>query len=242
MKRQRLITSAFLLSRGFVIANAPPTIRDQLGISQTLDDYAFAVDMKQWADLSNVFAPNIIADYGVLGKFSGLENLRNGLENVFSLVDTHHALSSRKLTVSPAKWSQMEQKYELKAAQAITYFTSQQFGTGLKEGESVTLVGRYEDELVQLASVISSSGTTASDNRKRHDLGTQESGGGPSQADHYWDWIFGGAGVGELDSQPTANGNEEPTAWRIRSRKVILMVSSDINEAVRKCLTCYRAR
>jgi hypothetical protein len=95
------------------------------------------------------------------------------------------------------------------------------------QAESLTLVGRYEDDLIHLSTAPLSSKVSHPGPQQRDSLNIQRNADAPDRADHFWDWIFGGSRV-EQTMTHALDIEEMATVWKIRSRKVVLMVSDGI--------------
>lgn len=64
-------------------------------ILQLLNRYGVAVDSKRWDVFEQIFAPDVIADYGEPVLFEGLEAFKRGAEDAWGLFDaSQHSMSN----------------------------------------------------------------------------------------------------------------------------------------------------
>ncbi|KAG6903134.1 hypothetical protein C0995_004681 [Termitomyces sp. Mi166 len=116
----------------------PSSASSVLAIKDTINHYPLAIDSKNFSALSNIFTVDAIANYSPpLGVLSGLETIQNVLQSSLAPVTSQHGLSTQTVTL----FSNTE-------ANTTTYFTAQQFGMGIWEGQLFTSYGRYEDHLI----------------------------------------------------------------------------------------------
>ena len=149
----------------------PAHLSTWVQIHQTLHTYPLAIDGKDSALFSQVFAPNAVANYtGPLANLTGLNAIVTGLQaSVANLLSQHH-LGTTVINVHEDKKSVkrdagfdgevLDERDGLYAvgqdgattANSSVYFTANLFGTGKKypANAHVYLYGRYEDDLVKL--------------------------------------------------------------------------------------------
>lgn len=124
-------------------------------IHQTLHTYPLAIDGKDFALLSSVFAPNAFANYtGPLSNLTGLAAIESGLAASVASVNSQHLLGTTVIDIhggnetGDAGYGAGEGKPT--TANSTTYFQATLFGKPYATGELVTLYGYYADELVKL--------------------------------------------------------------------------------------------
>ncbi|OCL00634.1 uncharacterized protein K441DRAFT_651620 [Cenococcum geophilum 1.58] len=117
-----------------------PNSLDHIAIQNTLARYCIALDDKDFAALSDVFVADCDAHYPIPGgDLKGVTAVQNAIQARLKPVTSQHALTTQTITISEDGMT----------ASAVTYFTGVHFGTGVKEGQSVTAYGKYLDELVR---------------------------------------------------------------------------------------------
>lgn len=107
-------------------------------IHQTLHTYPLAIDTKDFALLSSVFAPTATANYtGYLSNLNGLAAIQTGLAGSVAKIDTQHLLGTTVISIKNCT-----------SANSTTYFQASLFGKRLYEGAVLYLYGLYADELM----------------------------------------------------------------------------------------------
>jgi hypothetical protein len=104
-------------------------------IRNTLAHYPLAIDGKNFAALSLVFAPNAVANYSTpLNILTPLSVIETGLESSLAPVTTQHSFGTQVIDLLS----------ETKAF-SLTYYTATHFGKGVFEGEILVAYGQYQD-------------------------------------------------------------------------------------------------
>ena len=107
-------------------------------IHQTIHTYPRAIDSKDFALFSEVFAPNAFANYtGDLSSLNGLSAIRKGLAASVANVDSQHLLGTTVIDIHSDRTS----------ANSTTYFQASLFGKPYTIGSVVYLYGYYADTL-----------------------------------------------------------------------------------------------
>lgn len=113
---------------------------DHIAIQNTLARYCIALDDKDFAALSDVFVADCDTHYPFPGgDLKGITAVQNAIQARLKPVTTQHALTTQTITISEDGIT----------ASAVAYFTAVHFGTGAKEGQSLTAYGKYLDKLVR---------------------------------------------------------------------------------------------
>lgn len=105
-------------------------------IRTTLALYPLAIDGKDFASLSSIFAPDAIANYSApLNVLTPLQSIQDTLSASLACVSTQHSLGTQVIDVlSPLE------------ARSVTYFTASHFGRSAKmAGQVATAHGQYQD-------------------------------------------------------------------------------------------------
>ncbi|BCS18730.1 nuclear transport factor 2 family protein [Aspergillus puulaauensis] len=105
-------------------------------IRTTLALYPLAIDGKDFASLSSIFAPDAIANYSApLNVLTPLQSIQDTLSASLACVATQHSLGTQIIDVlSPLE------------ARSVTYFTASHFGRSAKmAGQVATAHGQYQD-------------------------------------------------------------------------------------------------
>lgn len=115
-----------------------PLIQDASAIDSiknTLALYAFAVDGKNFAALTEVFTADVVANYSTtLGSFTQLSPLIAALGGILTCVTTQHSYGT-----------QLVQVVSLTSAYSVTYLTAVHFGKRLLSNDVATAFARYQD-------------------------------------------------------------------------------------------------
>lgn len=108
---------------------------DVEAIRTTMGHYPLAIDGKNFAALSLVFAPNAVANYTApLGVLTPLSTIEAVLEASLATVTTQHLLGTQVIDIlSPT------------TAFSVTYFQASHFGTGIYYGQIASAYGQYQD-------------------------------------------------------------------------------------------------
>ena len=110
-------------------------------IESTLTLYARAIDTKDFALLSSVFASNAFANYtGYLSNLNGLPAIQAGLETAVAKIDTQHLLGSIGIDIA--------EHGDVVVANSTTYFQASLFGKGPLVGKVLYQYGFYADDLI----------------------------------------------------------------------------------------------
>ncbi|OJJ62466.1 hypothetical protein ASPSYDRAFT_648348 [Aspergillus sydowii CBS 593.65] len=125
-----------------LLAPSSPSIRtiDTTAITEsirtTLALYPLAVDGKNFAALSSIFAADAVANYSApLNVLTPLESIQDTLSASLACVSTQHSLGTQIIDVV----SPME-------ARSVTYYTASHFGRSTKMAKQVaTAHGQYQD-------------------------------------------------------------------------------------------------
>jgi hypothetical protein len=117
----------------------PPVIEATIAIEairNTLAPYPFAIDGKDFAALSNIFAQNVVANYfAPLNILTPLSAVISVLESSLGCVTTQHSVSTQLITV-----------LSVKSAFSVTYFRAMHFGRGnTTAGPYLEAFGQYQD-------------------------------------------------------------------------------------------------
>ena len=104
-------------------------------IRNTLALYPFAVDGKNFAAFSNVFAQNAVANYSApLNVLTPLSDIISVIGSSLECVTTQHSYGTQLIDVlSPF------------SAFSVTYFRAMHFGKGATEGQALEAYGQYQD-------------------------------------------------------------------------------------------------
>ena len=95
-------------------------------IRQTLALYPLAIDGKNFAALSRVFTPDVVANYSApLNVLTGLSTVQATLEQSLMYVDTQHSYGTQVIEVLEGGCT----------AKSVTYFTANHFGKGKYYGQ-----------------------------------------------------------------------------------------------------------
>jgi SnoaL-like domain len=125
----------FDLPNAFPCSEYVPDPFDVEAIRNTLAHYPLAVDGKNFAALSLVFAPNAVANYSApLGVLTPLSTIESSLKSSLSTVTTQHAFGTQIIDI-----------LTLDTAVSVTYYTATHFGMGAYAGQIVTAYGQYQD-------------------------------------------------------------------------------------------------
>ncbi|OQO09090.1 hypothetical protein B0A48_05981 [Cryoendolithus antarcticus] len=113
---------------GLVLASSGgSTAEDYNAIQNTISTYSLAIDSKDFTRLSQVFTPDIVANYSApLNVIRGLSQVQAVLQQSLAPVTTQHALSTQVMDIHDD------------AANSTTYMTASHFGSGLYEGQAPT--------------------------------------------------------------------------------------------------------
>ncbi|KAF9891591.1 hypothetical protein FE257_003602 [Aspergillus nanangensis] len=117
----------------------PPVDTQRSGVIEairnTLALYPFAIDGKNFAALSNVFAADAVANYSApLNVLTPLSTIESVLEASTACVTTQHHFGTQLIDpLSPS------------VAESITYYTASHFGTGNQTGQVAYAYGQYQD-------------------------------------------------------------------------------------------------
>ncbi|KAL4891845.1 hypothetical protein BDV59DRAFT_59275 [Aspergillus ambiguus] len=123
-------------------AEVSPTLQDANtieAIRNTLALYPFAVDGKNFADLSNVFAEDAVANYSApLNVLTPLSTIESVLAANLACVTTQHQFGTQRIDlVSPT------------VAQSITYYRAAHFGSGNMTDQVAYAYGQYQDRWIR---------------------------------------------------------------------------------------------
>ena len=114
-------------------------------IHSVLTLYARAIDTKDFALLSSVFASDATANYtGDLSNLNGLPAIQTGLKGAVAKIDTQHLLGSISIDIIAHG--------NVVIANSTTYFQASLFGKAQLEGKVLYQYGYYADDLVLLGS------------------------------------------------------------------------------------------
>ena len=121
------------------------TFQDYLGVRNTLNLYAIALDQKKFDLLDQVFTPDAETDFTAvgIGKFTDTKSINNAISKFLLPVDTQHALTTQTIDFHETAGAQL-------TASAVTYVSAQHFGRGEMEKEYFFVYAFYEDELVKV--------------------------------------------------------------------------------------------
>jgi 3-phenylpropionate/cinnamic acid dioxygenase small subunit len=112
---------------------------DVLEIRDVIERYATAVDRRDWELVRSCFTADCVADYGRAGRWSDLETLVTGLENMHRDVGpTMHRVGNCRVDVDGD------------AARATTYLDALLM-VEHRGFDLLHVVATYEDELVRIA-------------------------------------------------------------------------------------------
>ena len=123
----------------------PVTFQDFLGVRNTLNLYAIALDQKNFHLLDQVFTPDAEADFTAVGvgKFTDTKSINKAISSFLQPVDTQHALTTQTIDFHETAGSQP-------TASAVTYVSAQHFGRGEMQNEHFFVYAFYEDELAKV--------------------------------------------------------------------------------------------
>ncbi|OJI96601.1 hypothetical protein ASPVEDRAFT_78367 [Aspergillus versicolor CBS 583.65] len=105
-------------------------------IRHALALYPLAIDGKDFAALSSIFAPDAVANYSApLNVLTPLDSIQDTLSASLACVSTQHSLGTQIIdVVSPLE------------ARSVTYFTASHFGrSGRMAAQVATAHGQYQD-------------------------------------------------------------------------------------------------
>ena len=130
------ITAKFFLSNDL-------TTWEQIHTSLTL--YARAIDTKDFALLSSVFALEARANYtSYLSNLVGLPAIQSSLQLAVAKIDSQHLLGSITIDIADDE--------EIALANSTTYFQASLFGKGNLTGKVLYQYGYYADDLLLVES------------------------------------------------------------------------------------------
>lgn len=113
-------------------------LTDRLDITDVLTRYCTALDSRQWDLLEQVFTVDARAEYGSVGSPAGLAEITEGIRGTIGDLDaTQHLIGNVAVTLAGD------------TATASCYLMSQHLRTGVPEGETYMIGGRYVDELTR---------------------------------------------------------------------------------------------
>lgn len=105
-------------------------------VNSTLNQYAFAIDRRDWPALTSLFADDSVAIFHGLGEFHGAEAIAGLIRRVISQCGaTQHLTGTVDITVDGA------------TATARSYLQAIHVGIGANEGSRYTVWGEYRDTL-----------------------------------------------------------------------------------------------
>jgi 3-phenylpropionate/cinnamic acid dioxygenase small subunit len=111
---------------------------DRQNISELLLRYATGIDRRDWPLFRTVFTDDCELDYGVIGRWKGVDEVTDFMERTHALLGhTMHRLSNMAITVDGDRGA------------ARTYLDGLMMAPDNKSG--VNAVGFYDDEIVRTA-------------------------------------------------------------------------------------------
>jgi hypothetical protein len=119
--------------------NELQVIADRIEIEDVLTRYCTALDSRRWDLLSEVFAPDGVAEFGDLGgRHEGPAAIGSFVASVLAGLDaSQHLLGNEVVRVSGDR------------AEATCYFQAQHFLVSPNGGNTYLVGGTYDDELVR---------------------------------------------------------------------------------------------
>lgn len=118
----------------------PPTTSVNVASTETIRNtlalYPFAIDGRNFDALSNVFAPDAVANYSApLNVLTPLSNIQDGLRTSLACVTTQHHFGTQLIDIASPD-----------IAQSITYYRAAHFGTAPNMTDQVVYAyGQYQD-------------------------------------------------------------------------------------------------
>ncbi|KUJ14366.1 uncharacterized protein LY89DRAFT_686845 [Mollisia scopiformis] len=108
-------------------------------IKNVLSHYCIILDTKTYSDLSKVYTSDAVADFTTigLGVLKGLPAIETAMNASLFGIPTQHGMTTSYVS-----------DISEKSANATSYYTLQQFGTGNNTGQLFTVWGKWVDELV----------------------------------------------------------------------------------------------
>lgn len=108
-------------------------------IKNVLSEYCIILDTKKYSDLSKIYTPDAVANFTTigLGVLSGLPAIEAAMNTSLFGIPTQHGMTTSYVSdISET------------GANATSYYTLQQFGTGNNTGQLFTVWGKWVDQLV----------------------------------------------------------------------------------------------
>ncbi|KAL9065785.1 MAG: hypothetical protein Q9161_008010 [Pseudevernia consocians] len=125
----------------FCVSNLASALTPWESIHQTIHTYPLAIDSKDFAMLSKVFAPDASANYtGDLSNLNGLSAIQTGLAASVANVYSQHLLGTTVIDIHSDRIT----------ANSTTYFQASLFGKPYSIGSVVYLYGYYGDALEKI--------------------------------------------------------------------------------------------
>lgn len=114
------------------------TIIDRQEIIDLLVRYTMAVDTKNWAQVEQCFTPDAVADYGEeFGYYEGYPAIEAVLKSYHLLDVSQHILSNFLVEINGD------------SARSKCYLHAQHYMVGAEGGDTYTIGGIYDDEMVR---------------------------------------------------------------------------------------------
>jgi 3-phenylpropionate/cinnamic acid dioxygenase small subunit len=113
------------------------SIEDRVAIVDVTFAYAWALDMKQWDELTDVFLPDATAELSS-PMLHGVEAIQQRVASALTLLDaSQHLISNHQVEVDGD------------TARCRCQLSAQHVRRGVEGGETFIVGGRYEDDLVR---------------------------------------------------------------------------------------------
>jgi len=128
---------------------------DYVAIQNALATYPLAIDSKDFGLLSSVFTVDVVANYSApLNVLKGLAQVESVLEQAYGALtiqaQTQADVGSLALVSSQHSYTTQKIDVHGDTANSTTYYTANQFGKGVYEGQVLYSYGKYVDQLVRI--------------------------------------------------------------------------------------------
>jgi ketosteroid isomerase-like protein len=115
-------------------------LADRLDITAVLNRYAIAIDARDWDLFRTVFTEDVVADYGAHGRWDGIDHFVEVWEPIHRRwVSTQHIITNHHIELDGDR------------ARTRSYVNALLVAAGTPGGDSATIRGYYDDELVRQA-------------------------------------------------------------------------------------------
>ncbi|KAE8441259.1 hypothetical protein EG329_005560 [Mollisiaceae sp. DMI_Dod_QoI] len=133
------IAVAASLAQASTFPGSSYTLDPISSIKNVLSHYCIILDTKTYSDLSIIYTSDAVANFTTigLGVLNGLPAIESAMNASLFGIPTQHGMSTSWIS-----------GFDDKSANATTYYTLEQFGTGNNTGQLFTVWGKWVDQLV----------------------------------------------------------------------------------------------